>query len=256
MAIDAQTRREAESAQRGSLIMEQRAGLELAQLLASPVYYGCGVPRGDGSSVLVLPGFLGSDRYLTVFRGWLRRMGYRPERSDILFNAGNPFDLVSHVLHRAEDIAKRDGEPVTIIGHSLGGILGHLAGRLRPELVANVFTLGSPLNDQPRKATHPVVRALADVLVRDPDISFEEFLEQERALIRPALGAPLSRHVGLTSIYTRQDAVVSWDCCLPDDAEAEAYEVHGSHTGLAWNAEVYSLLGKLLADARIQQLAA
>lgn len=256
MAIDAETRREAENASRPSLLMEQRAGWELAQLMASPVYYGCGVPRGDGSSVLVLPGFMGSDRYLTIFRGWLQRMGYRPERSELFINAGNPFELISHVLHRAEEIVERDGEPVTVVGHSLGGILGHLSARLRPDLIANVFTLGSPLNEAPRKATHPVIRALADMLVRDPDIPFEEFLEQETALIRPALGAPLSRKVGLTSIYTRTDAVVTWNCCLPDDPEANAYEVSGSHTGLAWNPEVYRLLGRLLAEARSEAVAA
>ena len=44
----------------------------------SPVYYGFGVPRGHGEPVVVVPGFLGDDRYLTELYLWLRRIGYRP----------------------------------------------------------------------------------------------------------------------------------------------------------------------------------
>ena len=38
---------------RPPLWLEQRAAFELAELIASPVYYGIGVPRGDGTPVLL-----------------------------------------------------------------------------------------------------------------------------------------------------------------------------------------------------------
>src|SRR5690242_19810348 len=66
---------------RPSLLLEQRAGLELAELYCSPVYHGAGVPWRNGAPVLLIPGFLGSDSYLTVLRGWLRRVGYEPHLS-------------------------------------------------------------------------------------------------------------------------------------------------------------------------------
>ena len=54
------------------LMLEPAAAMaELAELLLSPIYYGVGVPRGDGHRVLLLPGFMGSDSYLMILAGWL-----------------------------------------------------------------------------------------------------------------------------------------------------------------------------------------
>ena len=46
-------------------------GAEILILHATPVYYGLGVPRGDGSAVVIIPGFLGTDVYLTELHAWL-----------------------------------------------------------------------------------------------------------------------------------------------------------------------------------------
>ena len=51
-------------------------GVDWLSLRLSPVYYGVGVPHGDGSPVIVIPGFLGSDTYLFEMYYWLRRIGY------------------------------------------------------------------------------------------------------------------------------------------------------------------------------------
>ena len=227
------------------LLLEQRAGLELAQLLGHPVYYGVGVPRGDDSPVLVIPGFLGSDDYLRVLRGWLRRAGYHPHRSGIRFCAGSPFHLVRRVITRTEELAEEYGQPVTVIGHSLGGVLGCALARQRPDLVGHVITLGSPLCPDPRAASHAAVAALADVLVRETLTHAD--LVSERTRERSLFTGPLPDAVRLTCIYTREDAVVSWDACFDQDPRTAAYEVPGTHSGLAWNAQVYWLLGQLLA---------
>ncbi len=73
-------------------------GAELLLLLTSPVYYGLGVPRGDGSAVILLPGFLGSDHYLGQMDSWLTRIGYRPYLSGIRINAECPNLLIRHRL--------------------------------------------------------------------------------------------------------------------------------------------------------------
>src|SRR5947209_4937817 len=83
-----------EMLRRPPLAGEVAAGFELASLLSDPVYYGSGVPRSHGRIVLVLPGFLGSDEYLTILRGWLRRIGYQPRASGIAFNWGTPSSLI------------------------------------------------------------------------------------------------------------------------------------------------------------------
>ena len=51
---------------------------ELLFLHATPIYYGFGVPRGDDSAVIIIPGFLGTDLYLMELHAWLGRIGYRP----------------------------------------------------------------------------------------------------------------------------------------------------------------------------------
>ena len=190
---------------RPSLLREQRAGLELTELIASPVYAGIGIPRGDGSPVLVLPGFLGSDRYLSTMRGWLRRVGYQPHASGFRFVVGPPLDLLAQVLRRAEAVAEHAGRPPTVIGHSLGGLLGSLLVRLRPDLVAHLVTLGSPLPD-PRRAAHPLMAALGSLLVAGGITPAAR--AAERRLEQEILGAPLPAEVQLTCIYTREDPVV------------------------------------------------
>src|SRR5258705_11711590 len=57
---------------------EGLAGLDWLALRTSPVFYGCGVPRGDGAAAVLVPGFLGTDWYLLELYGWLARLGYPP----------------------------------------------------------------------------------------------------------------------------------------------------------------------------------
>ena len=224
---------------RPSLALEQRAAVELAELLASPVYYGLGVPRGDGRNILLVPGFMGSDSYLTILAGWLRRIGYRPAQSGIALNAGSFVRLLRQVERRVEALTA-DGERLTVIGHSLGGIFARVTAVTRPDLIDEVITLGSPLVGNPRHNSHPLVRALGEVMMRDPGG------EEEGAMAR--LASPLPDGVRLTSIYTKEDAIVHWRSCLDEDPRAQCIEVRGTHVGMAWNAAVYRHLGRLLAS--------
>ena len=81
-----------------SLWTEALFGAEILILHATPVYYGLGVPRGDGSAVVIIPGFLGTDLYLTELHAWLGRIGYRPYFSGIGINAECPNLLTRHWL--------------------------------------------------------------------------------------------------------------------------------------------------------------
>jgi triacylglycerol lipase len=227
-----------ERRRRPSLALEQRAGVELAELIASPVYYGLGVPRGDGRTVLLIPGFMGSDSYLTILAGWLRRVGYRPAQSGITLNAGSLKRLLRQVERRCEELAARDGK-LTIIGHSLGGVFGRVMAVTRPDLVEDVIALGSPLVGDVRSASHPMVRALGEIMMVGD--------RGDEAEAMAHLGSPLPDGVRLTSIYSREDAVVDYRACLDEDPHANCYEVRGTHVGLAWNAAVYRLLGRVLA---------
>jgi len=121
-------------------------GAELLLLHATPVYYGFGVPQGDDSGVVVIPGFLGTDLYLMELHAWLARIGYRPYFSGIGINAECPNLLIQRRLNETIDTALAEtGRRVHLIGHSLGGVLARSVANQRPKDVASVITLASPI---------------------------------------------------------------------------------------------------------------
>src|ERR1039458_1675499 len=79
-------------------------GAEVLLLHGSPIYYGLGIPHGDGSGVVLVPGFLGTDTYLKQLHSWLGPMGDHAYFSGIGLNAECPNLLIEHRLN--EIIAK------------------------------------------------------------------------------------------------------------------------------------------------------
>src|ERR1039457_5550050 len=82
------------------ILHELLVGIEMVYLRLSPVYWGFGIPPGDGSAVIVIPGFLLTDLYLTEFRNWIGRIGYQPYFSGIGLNAECPNLLIQHKLNQ------------------------------------------------------------------------------------------------------------------------------------------------------------
>jgi len=120
-------------------------GAELLLLYASPVYYGLGVPHGDDSAVVVIPGFLGSDLHMTHLSSWLSRVGYRPYVSGIRLNAECPNLLIKYRLAETIEKALRDTRrKIHLIGHSLGGMMARSIAVQQPGDVASVITLAAP----------------------------------------------------------------------------------------------------------------
>ena len=234
--------RDAGGASPPGLWQEQRAALELLELLASPVYYGVGVPRGDAAPVLVVPGFLGSDDYLVLLRGWLRRIGYRPHASQLLC-VGPVERLLARLLHRVETVAAAAERPLVLVGHSLGGMLSCGVAQRRPDLVEQVVTLGTGrAAEMDEDAGDPLVRALAERLLGSGAPL------RDRLAAQGLIGCALPAGVRLSCIYSRDDAVVHWRACLDADPGTAMCQVRGTHGGLAWNAQVYRHLGRLLAQ--------
>ena len=181
-------------------------GGEFTQLTIDPVFFGDGVPRGDGHLVMVLPGFLASDSYLRPLRGWLERMGYTPLASGLKRNTGRLVPLAAQVTDRLATAVREHGAPATLVGHSFGGVIARNVARRHPELVRQVITLGAPLRTD---------------------------------------AAPLRPSLPLTALYSRTDRMVRYPRALGPDA-ARNFEVTGSHNGMAVNAHIYRHLATLL----------
>lgn len=236
-----------------SIWKEAFFGAELLLLHASPTFYGFGVPRGDGSAVVVIPGFLGTDEYLHPLHTWLSRIGYTSYLSGIGLNAECPNLLIKYKLKATLDRAIREtGGRVHLIGHSLGGVIARAIAEQRPDDIASVITIASPFRGA--VAHSSILRAAG--MVRS------QILEARGKAVLPdcytsrctcdficSLRTQLSDSIPQTAIYTCDDGVVDWDCCITEDPDIDV-EVSGTHIGLAFNASVYRVIGERLAKAQ------
>ena len=219
--------------------LEGRLASEYVTLIRDPVYYGRGVPRGEGRPVLLIPGFLAGDQTLLTMQAWLLRLGYKPELSGIRFNVRHSDVTVEGVLERLYIHHRRTKQKVALVGHSRGGLLAKVIADRNPELVSQVIALGSPLNEQ--LDIHPLTMAAVHAARLYNRVRYRTSGDAEIEFTEQLAAPPV---VPVTSIYTRSDGVVNWKACIRPDVKT--IEVKGSHGGLGVNAEVYHHLAHLL----------
>ena len=233
-----------------SMLPEALFGVEILLLRATPAYYGLGVPRGDGSGVIVIPGFLGTDLYLMEMHAWLRRIGYNSYFSGIGLNAECPNLLIKRRLNETIDRARAEtGRKIHLIGHSLGGIIARAAAAQRPDDVASVIALGSPFRGT---VVHSRVLRAAEIVCKQilqnhgPGVLPDCYTGRCTCNFLDSLRRDLPASVAETAIYTRTDGVVDWQYCITDNPAVDC-EVPGTHIGLAFNPAVYDIIAGRLA---------
>ena len=239
-----------------SIWKEALFAADIFLLHASPVYYGLGVPRGDGSAVVLVPGFLGTDAYLTQLHTWLGRIGYRPYFSGIGINAECPNILIQRRLSACIEKALLETErKIHLIGHSLGGIIARSVAGQRPYDVASVITLASPFHGT---VAHRTVLQAAEAVRK-------HILREHGSGVLPtcytgrctcsfldSLRRNVPKSVLETAIYTRNDGIVDWRYCVTGNLDSD-FEVPGTHIGLSFNSSAYTIIANRLAEARSGQ---
>ncbi len=252
------TRRRHKRQPRPFIWREALWGLDWLSLRFSPVYLGLGVPPGDGSPVVLVPGFLAGDAYLLEMYLWLRRIGYSPFFSGIGFNVDCIQALTDWLENTVNDVHAETGRPVRVIGHSLGGFLARRVALRRPEIVRQLISLGTPIQAM---EAHPAVMAVATFLgkrirplwsaesgsARGPGICYTDRCE---CLAGQQVRCP-PPSVHRAAIYSRTDGVVPWRNCLEPEPGLN-HEVGGSHIGLAFNPRVFRIVAGLLAEASVE----
>jgi pimeloyl-ACP methyl ester carboxylesterase len=124
---------------------------------------------------------------------------------------------------------------VSLIGWSLGGIYARELAKDSPKDVRQVITLGTPFTGHP-KATN--AWRLYE-LVTGHRIGAPEIHEPLR----------LPPPVPTTSIYSRTDGVVAWQCSVErHSAHSENIEVEASHFGIGLNPLAWYAIGDRLAQ--------
>lgn len=202
--------------------------------------------------VVLVPGFMAGDSTLRAMAAFLRREGFRTYRSQIHVNVGCTREAGDRLEQRLESIAAKRGRKVTIVGHSLGGMLARGVAARRPDLVEGIVALGSPVLAP--GAVHRLLAWDAQLLIRLSSVGLRGLMSADcfggdcaRASWEESR-LQLDPQVAFTAVYSRRDGIVDYRACL--DPAARHVEVTTSHCGMAVDPVV---MDHVLAALRAQQ---
>ena len=214
------------------IAMELRAPLEFAASVAAFPWLAT-APRGDGHSVIVYPGFLGSDLSTRPMRRLLRWLGHDVHGWGQGRNLVASAEVIDSALQRVHDLHRQHGRRISLVGWSLGGLYARELAKRAPDAVRGVISLGSPFTG-PAQASN-AGRFYRSLNARRPSLAIS------RDELRKAPALPT------TSIYSRSDGIVAWQCSVEQaSALSESIEVEASHIGLGVNPlALYALADRL-----------
>lgn len=217
------------------LLMEGRAIPELFGFAAALPTLSALAPRGDGQPVLVLPGLTTSDRSTLSLRRFLKSKGYPTHGWQMGLNLGPRAGVESGLIDLVDSLHAQYERKVSIVGWSLGGIYARQLGKLMPEKVRQVISMGSPFGGHPRATNAWRVYEMASGQSSDAG---EDHMGG-------AIAAPPP--VPTTAIYSKTDGICAWQNCIETHSPiAENIEVKASHCGLGHHpAVVYAVADRL-----------
>jgi predicted esterase YcpF (UPF0227 family) len=196
-------------------------------------------PKGDGRAIILVPGYMTDDYSMWPLGRYLRFLGYRVYYTEMGRNLGNvDIDMV-RLGERIEAISSQlQGESITVLGWSLGGVLAREAARLYSSAVREVITFGTPIVGGPKFTA--VGKRYAKL--KNIDLEAFELDVHQRNLI--GFKQPI------TSIYSKTDGVVDWQASIDIyNPHARNVEVSGSHLGLGINPQVWRVISTTLAQS-------
>ena len=198
------------------------------------------LPSGNGAPVLIVPGFMLGDRSTQTLRSFLQNQGYQTHGWQQGVNFGPQEQKLAHLQERLLNISRdHDGQPVNLIGFSLGGLYARELARQYPDSVQQVMTMGSPFGMELPGAGFTPLRRLSEVF----DASVQG-LDDQALLERSLQTLP----VPTTAIYSRQDGVVHWKSAMNPSSEfAENIEVQSGHLAMLVNPQVFAILADRLS---------
>ncbi|MES2886342.1 MAG: alpha/beta fold hydrolase [Pseudomonadota bacterium] len=240
---------------RAALLGEVRVLRDLALMLPAlhrPVTASARL--SNASPVLVLPGYGAGDastyplrrhlaRHGVACEGWglgMNRAGLNLKHTlaDLHPSWGAPLKqpyrgeggvaylctrMVEHVARRAEAL----GQPLTLVGWSLGGTIAREVARDLPQAVNRVITMGSPIIGGPKYTA--AARALRRMGLDLDWIEAQVAARDARPIQQP-----------LTSIISRSDGIVGRAAAIDRiSPRVRHIEVAASHLGLGFNPLVW-----------------
>ncbi|NYE35403.1 pimeloyl-ACP methyl ester carboxylesterase [Nocardioides cavernae] len=203
--------------------------------------------------VLLVPGFLAGDSSLAPMSRTLRHQGFRTYRADIRANVGCTLAAARQLEERLEEISQRRGSRVRVVGHSLGGMLARGVAARRPDLVAGIVTMGSPVLAP--GAHHASLARSVDLLVRLNRAGMRGLMAEDCVAGTCAqesfdqARAPWPQGLDFTAVFSRRDGIVDWRACV--DPAAHPVEVRSSHVGMAFDPAVITAVSLALRPVAV-----
>ncbi len=198
--------------------------------------------KGDGHPVIILPGFLAHDVTTHITRKRLIEMGYSAYGWENGQNLGFSNDTRMHLRDYVSKIYQQhDNRPISLIGHSLGGVFAREIAREFPDKIRSVISLGSPFGTTDDNNTTPkALRALHHFLNADTAHITEEIMSGQGLTPPP---------VPTTSVLSKQDGVVHWSASLnPSSPQSENILIPSSHVGMIINPIALDIILNRLAQ--------
>lgn len=191
-------------------------------------------PRGpeQGAPLIVVPGFLATDRTTLGLQRALAKAGWRVTGWGLGMNLGAKPDTLPRLVEAIE--RHGSGRPVTLVGWSLGGVFAREGAKLRPELVEKVVTLGSPFSGDPRANN---AWRLYELVAR-------------HRVDAPPIEADLRAKppVPTLAIWSRRDGVVAPACARGEPEESDLQiELDCSHMGFGVSGRAYPRIIEAIA---------
>jgi len=225
---------------------ELAAPIEALDLLLTPRLQ---IARGQGEPAVLVPGLLAGDTSLLAMLNVLRRHDHAIRPARIGINVDCAALALTRLERRVEAIAHEHG-PVSLVGHSRGGILSRALAVSRPDLIGRLITFGAPVRDQ--LAIHPLLLANVRILARLGGAGVP-YLFSDRCLdgrccaeVREHYAAPVPDPVHYVAIYSPRDGLVAPAACM--DPGANLVEVSASHVGMVANRAVCQAVAHALTQ--------
>lgn len=185
-------------------------------------------------AVMLLPGFGTHPIRMKPLARALEAAGHRVADWGLGFNFGPTEDRFDRLCERVVAMARKEGQPLVLVGWSLGGLFAREVAHRHPEAVAMVVTMGTPFSGD-RRANNAwrAYQLIAGHTVDEPPIGCR-FAEKPP--------------VTTVALWSPRDGIVSPRSARGRSGERDlAVALRCTHLGFAGHPEVGRTVVKLLA---------
>jgi dienelactone hydrolase len=229
----------------GRVVLEMGSTVLLAPLLKT-------LPKGDGHTIMTIPGFMGADGSTSQLRKFLNNRGYHAIPWGLGRNASEVRsrhldDFLAHRRATEDAIAARvqtefeaSGRKLTLVGWSLGGLYAVALAHRFPQWIRQVITLGTPYGDPRGTALYSMMGRLYDHEVDEDALA--------RWVAHTYTGGTL--RVPVLALYSESDGIVGAGIakCQGDPRYVTNIAVIASHVGFPFNPLVFAVMGNYLVE--------